>query len=106
MTELSSVVDADIFPTVLWAPSTPIPDKHGKALPTCLWTSTVLWAPAFTIPGEHGKTPYIPLSINSMAGTDVCHIRRRRCNLPRASDINSVMGAYNHLVPDGVGNKT
>ena len=22
------------------------------------------------------------------------------------SDINSVMGAYNHLVPDGMGNKT
>ena len=38
---------------------------------------TVLWALAFTIPGEHGKTPCMPLGINSMVGTDVCHIRRR-----------------------------
>ena len=83
-----------------------LPDKHGKAPHTCLWASTVLWAPAFTIPGEHGKTPYIPLGINSMAGTDVYHTRRRRRNLPHASDINSVMGAYNHLVPDDMGNKT
>ena len=67
---------------------------------------TVLWMPAFTIPGEHGKTPYMPLGINSMAGTDVCHTRRRRRNLPHASDINSVMGTYKHHVPDGVGNKT
>ena len=96
---------ANIFPTVLWAPSTPILDKHGKAPPTCLWTSTVLQAPAFTIPDEHGKTPYIPLGINSMAGTNVCHTRRRRRNLPHTSDINSVMGAYNYLVPDDVGNK-
>ena len=102
----SSVVGADIFPTVSWAPSTPIPDKHGKAPPTCHWASIVLWAPTCTIPGEHGKTPYIPLGINSMVGTYVCHTRRRQRNLPHASDINSVMGAYNHLVPDGVGNKT
>ena len=104
-----SVVGANIFPTVLWAPSTPIPvyqTKHGKAPPTCLWTSAVLRAPAFTIPGEHGKTPYMPLGINSMAGTDVCHIRRRRHNLPCASDINSVMAVYNLLVPDDMGNKT
>ena len=29
----SSVVGADNFPIVLWAPSTPIPGKHGKAPP-------------------------------------------------------------------------
>ena len=62
---------------------------------------------AFTIPDEHGKTLYIPLGINSMTGTDVYHTRRRRRrNLLHASDINSVMGAYNLLVPDDVGNKT
>ena len=85
----SSVVGADICPTVLWTPSTPMPDKCGKAPPTCLWASTVLWASAFTIPGEHGKTPYMPLGINSMASTDVCHTRRRQRDLPHASDINS-----------------
>ena len=58
------------------------------------------------IPDEHGKTPYMPLGINSVAGTDICHTERRRRNLPHSSNINSVMGAYNHLVPDGVGNKT
>ena len=62
-----------------------------------LWASTVLWAPAFTIPGEHGKTPYMPLGINSMAGTDLCHTKRRRHNLRHTSGINSVMGTYNHL---------
>ena len=62
----------------------------------------MLWASTFTVLGEHDKTPYMPLGINSMAGTDVCHTRRRRRNLPHASDINSVMGAYNHLVPDDV----
>ena len=67
---------------------------------------TVLWVLTFTLPDEHGKTPYMPMGINSMAGTDVCHIRRRRRNLPRASNINSVVGTYNHLVPDGVSNKT
>ena len=46
------------------------------------------------------------LGINSMAGTDVCHTKRRRRNLPHASDINIVVGAYNHLVPDGMGYKT
>ena len=44
--------------------------------------STVLWALAFTVPGDHGE------------------------NLPHASDINSIVGAYNHLVPDGVSNQT
>ena len=73
-------MDADICPTVLWASATPIPD-------------------------EHGKTPYMPLGINGVAGTDICHTRRRRRNLPHASDINSVIGAYNHLVPDGVGTR-
>ena len=66
----SSVVGADIFPTVLWVPSAPIPNKHGKAPPTCLWVSIVLWVPAFTILGEHGKTNYMPLGINSMTGTE------------------------------------
>ena len=77
----SNVVGADVCPTVLWAPSIPIPGEHGKS-PTCLWASTVLWALSFAIHGECGR------------------------NLPHASDINSVVGAYNHLVPDGVGNKT
>ena len=63
----SSVVGADIFPTVLWAS-------------------------AFTIPVEHGKTPYMPLGINSMAGTDVYHIRRKKHNLPRSSDIKQYCG--------------
>ena len=58
----------------------------------CLRASIVLWAPAFTVPGEHGKTPCMPLGINSMAGTDVCYTRRRRRNLPRASDINQYCG--------------
>jgi len=87
-------------------PSTAIPDKHGKAPPTCLWASTVLRVPKLTIPDEHGKTPYMPLGINSIAGTDIYHTGRRRHNLPYVSDIYSVVGAYNHLVPDGVGNKT
>ena len=54
----------------------------------------MLWAPVFTVPGEHGKTPCMPLGINSMAGTDVCHTRRRRRrrNLPRASDIKQYCG--------------
>ena len=78
----NSVVGADILPySVVDAHKTPIPDGHGK-------------------------TPCMPLGINNMAGTDVCYIRRRRHNLSHASDINSVMGAYNHLVPNGVGNKT
>ena len=53
----SSVVGADICPTVLWALSTAILDKHGKAPPTCPWASIVLWVPTFTLPGEHGKNP-------------------------------------------------
>ena len=36
-------------------------------------------------PDEHGKTPCMHLGINSMAGTDVCHTRRRRQNLPQSS---------------------
>ena len=31
-----------------------------------------------------------------MVGADICHTRRRRRNLPHASDTNSVVGAYNH----------
>ena len=103
-------------PTVLRAPTFTLQCCGRHQLPyqtntvrpphTCLWASAVLRAPAFTIPGEHGKSPYVPLGINSMTGTDVCHTRRRRRNLPHASDINSVRGTYNHLVPNGVGNKT
>ena len=59
--------------TVLWAPSTPILDKYGKAPPRTSEASTVLWAPAFTIPGEYGKTPYMPLGINSVADTNIFH---------------------------------
>ena len=62
----SSVVGADIFPTVLWASSTPRPDKHGKTPPTCLWASTVLWAPSFTIHGEYGKTSHMLLTITTV----------------------------------------
>ena len=58
----SSVVGADICPTVLWAPSTPILDKRGKAPPTCLYTSTVLWVPSSTIHGEYGKTSHMHLT--------------------------------------------
>ena len=79
--------------------------RYARGFTVLVWYGS-LRAPASTIPGEHGKTPYTSLGINSMAGTDVCHTRRRRCNLPHASDINSVMGAYNHLVPNDVGNKT
>ena len=92
-------------PAVLWAstfalqccgrPQLPYQANMVKH-PTFLWASTVLWAPAFTIPGEHGKTSYKPLGINSMVGAGICHTRRRRRNLPHASDINSVVGAYNH----------
>ena len=57
---------------------------------------TVLWAPSTPIPGEHGKPPHMPLDTNSMVGADIYHTRRRRWNLPHASDINSVVGAYNH----------
>ena len=69
----SSVVGADIFPTVLWAPSTPILDKYGKSPPRASEASIVLWVPTFTILGEHGKNPCMPLGINGMVGTDVCH---------------------------------
>ena len=79
-------------PTVLWAPLTPIPDKYGKAPPTCLWASIVLWVPTFTVPGEHDKTPYIHPGTNSVADADVCHTRRRQHNLPRASDIQQCCG--------------
>ena len=57
----SSVVGADVCPTVLLAPLTPIPSKHGKP-PTCLWTSTVLWASSFAIHGECGKTSHMRLT--------------------------------------------
>ena len=45
-----SVVGADIFPTVLWAP-------------------------AFTVPSELGKTPYMPLGINSVVGASIYRTR-------------------------------
>ena len=78
----NSVVGVDICPTVLWAPATTaIPDEHGKTL-ACLWTSAVWQAPTPAIPEEDGA------------------------NLPHASDINRVSGAYNRLIPYGVGNKT
>ena len=91
--------------TVWQAPISAIPEEDDATSHMHL-TSTVLWALAFTIPGEYSKTAYMPLGINSMAGTDDCHTRRRRRNLPHASNINSVVGAYNHLVPDSLGNKT
>ena len=54
---------------------------------------TVLWAPATTaIPDKHGETPCMPLGINSMAGTDVCHTKRRRRDLPHASNIKQCYG--------------
>ena len=78
----NSVVGADNCPTVLWVPSTTaIPDEHGKTL-ACLWASAIWQAPTPAIPEEDGA------------------------NLPHASDINHVSGAYNRLIPYGVGNKT
>ena len=41
----------------------------------------VLWAPSFAIYGEYGKTSHMRLTQNS------------------------IVGAYHHLEPDGVGNK-
>ena len=61
-----------------------------------------MWAPVFTIPGEHGKTVWqAPTSAISEEANATA-----RVHLTFNSNINSVMGAYNYLVPDGVGNKT
>ena len=57
----NSVEGIDICPTVLWAPSIPLPGEHGKT-PTCLWTSTMLWAPSFAIHGEYGETSHMRLT--------------------------------------------
>jgi len=48
----------------------------------------------------------MPLGINSMAGTDVCHTKEDDAISHVHLTLNNVMGAYKHLVPDGVGNKT
>ena len=79
-------------------------------------TQAVLWVPTFALQccGRHQlpyqkntvRLPHMSLGINSVAGIDICHTERRRRNLPHASDNNSVVGAYHHLVPDGMGNKT
>ena len=66
-------------------------NPHTVRPPTCLWASTVLWAPAFIVPCEHGET-HMPLGINSIAGTDICHTRTKRCSLPCASDIQQYCG--------------
>ena len=79
---------------------------YGKAPPACLWATTVLWAPGFTIPSAHGETPHMSPGINS-----VC--RYRHLSYPDKDDgtshvhltSNSVVGAYHHPVPIGVGNK-
>ena len=103
MSEPKHVVGADIFPIVLWAPSTPIPDKHGKAPPTCLWASTVLCAPAFTVPGEHGKAPAcLSTSIVWQAPTSAIPVEEDATSHVHLT-FNSIVGAYHHLVPTGVG---
>ena len=61
--------------------------------PTCLWASTVWQAPMSAIPEEDDATSHMPLGINNMVGTDVCHTRRRRRNLPHSSDINMNLAA-------------
>ena len=77
----------DICPTVLWAPSTPIPDKHGEAPPhaaghqqccgrrhlpyqanmvkpsTCLWISTAWQTPTSAIPEEDDATSHMHLTL-------------------------------------------
>ena len=53
---------------------------------TCLQVSTVWQAPTSAIPKEDNTTSHMHLTFNS--------------------DINSIVGAYHHLVPAGVGNKT
>ena len=69
----------------------------------------MLRAPAFTVPSEQGKTPHMPLGINSIADTDICHTKQydgtSHMHLTYYSDINSVVGAYHHPVPTDVGNK-
>ena len=47
----SSVVSADVCPTVLWVPSIPMPSKHGK-------------------------TPHMPLGINNVMGAINPHTRQ------------------------------
>ena len=58
---LSSVVGANDFPIVLWAPSIPIPGEHGKTLNMRLGINNVV-APGFAIPGECGKTFHMRLT--------------------------------------------
>ena len=50
--------------------------------PTCLWASIVWQAPTSAIPEEDDTTSHVHLTLNS------------------------IVGAYHHLVPAGVGNKT
>ena len=76
---------------VLWAPTFALqccgrPQLPYQATtvkpPVCLWASTVLWVLSFAIHGDYGKTSRMHLT-------------------------SIVLWALtNHLVPDGVGNKT
>ena len=86
--DTNSVVGTDIF---LYNIVGAI-NSHTVRPPTCLWASTVLWAPAFTVPDKHGKNPLHASGINSMAGANVCHARRRQHHLPSASDIQQYCG--------------
>ena len=77
----SSVVGTDICPIVLWAPATPILDEHGKT--PCLPLASTVWqASTSAILEEDDATSHVHLTLNS------------------------IVGAYHHLVPAGVGNKT
>ena len=46
------------------------------------------------------------LDINSVVGVSIYRTWWTWDNLPHASDMNNIVGAYNRLVPDGMGNQT
>ena len=85
-------------------------NSHTVRSPTCPWASIVLWAPGFTIPGEHGETRHMPLGIKQYLQVPTSTIPEEdnatsHMHLTFYSDCNSIVDAYNHLVPAGVGNK-
>ena len=48
----------------------------------------------------------MPLGIDSVAGTDICHTEEDDTTSHMHLTFNSIVGAYHHLVPTGVGSKT
>ena len=55
----------------------------------------------FIVPGEHGKIVWqAPTSAIPEEDDTTSHVR-----VTFNSDINSIVGAYHHLVPAGMGNK-